>query len=573
MLLNVFSFIVTICTLFLIFAGGMVTSTQSSLSVPDWPLSYGRLMPPMVGGIFYEHGHRMIAGTVGLLTITLALLFTFKETRSWVKRAAWCAVCLVVVQAVLGGVTVLLRLPKPISILHACTAQTFLSLVTALTVWTTRTWKEGPALRVDAPRKIPLHHITTGLFAAVYIQLIIGAILRHTGYVFILHIAQALVVFTLASMTLTRLRHEPSVLRIFSRVIFAVVLLQISIGITSYLMLAHNFDVIPVPLYVPIIVSAHVVTGALILSLSAAQALLAYKTRPSGSQAVKTKLTDYVQLTKPGISFMAGVTAFAGFILGSNGSLEWSKLFHTTVGTLLISAGAGAFNMLMERDTDARMRRTQTRPLPSGRMNTGEVLFFGTLLSGSAIAYLAWSVNLLTALLATLAFSIYLYIYTPLKKVSPICTLAGAVAGALPPVIGWSAATGTVGIEALILFGIIFFWQFPHFFSLAWLYKDDYAGAGLRMLPRPSDNGWTAAISMVLNSVALLVVSILPTSIGLTGHVYQVVAFLAGLSLLIPSVAFLFDRSRLHARRVFFASLFYVPLLVVFMVLNKAASL
>jgi protoheme IX farnesyltransferase len=204
-------------------------------------------------------------------------------------------------------------------------------------------------------------------------------------------------------------------------------------------------------------------------------------------------------------------------------------------------------------------------------MRSGEVLFFGTFLSGVAVAYLAWGVNLLTAVMAALAFSIYLYIYTPLKKISPFCTLAGAVAGALPPVIGWAAATGTLGIEALVLFGIIFFWQFPHFFSLAWLYKDDYAGAGLHMLPQPADHGRTAAVSMVLNSLALLIVSVLPTVLGLTGRVYFVAAAITGLMLLVPSVYFLFDRSQQHARRIFFASLLYVPVLVVFMVLNRVS--
>jgi protoheme IX farnesyltransferase len=185
--------------------------------------------------------------------------------------------------------------------------------------------------------------------------------------------------------------------------------------------------------------------------------------------------------------------------------------------------------------------------------------------------YLAWAVNLLTAFLAGLTLSVYLYIYTPLKKVTSLCVTVGAVAGALPPVMGWTAAAGHLGIEALALFGILFFWQFPHFLSLAWLYKDDYAGAGLHMLPQPADHGRTAAVSMVLNSLALLIVSVLPTVLGLTGRVYFVAAAITGLMLLVPSVYFLFDRSQQHARRIFFASLLYVPVLVVFMVLNRVS--
>lgn len=564
-LLNIASLVVTAATLFLIFAGGMVTSTHSGLAVPDWPLSYGRLMPPMIGGIFYEHGHRMVAGTVGLLTLGLAILFARKEKRPWVRKVAWGALLLVVVQALLGGLTVLMRLPKPVSILHACVAQAFLSVLTALVVWTSRYWLSNPPPREDAAGKIPLHHITTGLFIALYIQLILGAVLRHVGHVFIFHVAGALVSFTLGSMAFTRSRRGPAVMKTLSTLIFATLWVQIAIGLVSYFILHHQFDVIPPPLYAPITISLHVVTGAFLLALSAALALFTHRTRPLVSVSIKTKLTDYVQLTKPGISIMAGITAFAGFILGSDGAVDGVKLFHTTVGTLLISAGAGAINMLLEKDIDARMRRTKTRPLPSGRMKKGEVLFFGTFLSALAVAYLAWGVNLLTAVLAGLAFSIYLYIYTPLKKISPLCTLAGAVAGALPPVIGWSAATGKVSIEAVVLFGIIFFWQFPHFFSLAWLYKDDYAEAGLQMLPRPSDHGRLAAISMVLNSLALLAVSVMPTFLGLTGPLYTTVAILCGLTLIVPSVLFLFQRTIPHARRIFLASLLYVPVLVVFM--------
>jgi protoheme IX farnesyltransferase len=532
-------------------------------------------MPPMIGGIFYEHGHRMVATTVGFLTICLALLFSRTEERRWVRRAAWGALGLVILQGVLGGLTVLLRLPKPISIVHACTAQTFLSLVTALAVWSSRFWKQTTTQRVDAPGRLPLHHITTGLFIALYVQLILGAVVRHTGHLFVFHVSGALIAFTLGAMAFTRTRRDktssaetigPS--RFFAALIFAALIIQIGLGLASYFLLAHNFMVIPVPLYVPISISLHVLTGAALLSASAALALTTYKTRPLDTPPIKTRLADYFQLTKPGISIMAGVTALAGFVLGSPGHVDVLKLINTIIGTLLMAGGAGTCNMLMERDIDARMKRTRSRPLPAGRLLPGEVFFFGTLLSLVSAAYLAWAVNLLTAVMAALAFSVYLYIYTPLKKISAFCTLAGAVAGALPMVIGWTAATNRFDAPAVALFGILFFWQFPHFFSLAWLYKDDYAEGGLHMLPRPSDQGATAAISMVLNSVALLAVSALPTVMGLTGWVYLTAAMIAGLSLLIPSVRFWFDRTRTTARQIFFASLLYVPVLVIFMVLN-----
>jgi protoheme IX farnesyltransferase len=199
-------------------------------------------------------------------------------------------------------------------------------------------------------------------------------------------------------------------------------------------------------------------------------------------------------------------------------------------------------------------------------------LFLGVLCSCSGVLYLSLAVNGLTAFFAALTLSVYLYVYTPLKKVSWLCVTVGAVAGALPPVIGWTAATGRVGIEAVVLFGILFFWQYPHFLSLAWLYKDDYARGGLHMLPDVGADratGW----HVVLHSMALLLVSIMPTFLGLTGVPYILTAFALGLSMVGLSIHFLNDPSRSNARRVFFFSLLYVPVLVVLMLLNGVAPL
>src|SRR5688572_8747178 len=178
--LHRFSVLLSASTLFLIFVGGLVTSTHSGLAVPDWPLSYGRLMPPMVGGVLFEHGHRMAAAAVGFLTVVLALAFSWKEPRAWVRRAAWGAAGLVVLQGLFGGLTVLLKLPKPVSILHACLAQTFFCLTVALAVWTSPRWAAPPPPRTEPPSSAPLHLIAAMLFASLYLQLILGAVLRHT---------------------------------------------------------------------------------------------------------------------------------------------------------------------------------------------------------------------------------------------------------------------------------------------------------------------------------------------------------------------------------------------------------
>ena len=567
-----FSLLLSIATLILIFVGGLVTSTDSGLAVPDWPLSYGQLMPPMVGGIFYEHGHRMVAAAVGFLTVLLAIFFSVKKVDRWLQRMAWIAVGLVILQGVLGGLTVLFRLPRPISILHACLAQTFFCLVVALTVWTSLFWKkESPRVK-ESKGDTALHKIAFGLFVISFFQLIFGAVLRHSGWGFTVHVANAFVVMALSAWIMIRFRKQTdnfSRLKALSFVTFFMVIFQMGLGLTTYFLMGYDFPVIPTPFSAILTITSHVGVGALILGLTVVLALATHRLKPpQTSSAPKTKISDYFELTKPGITLTAGITALAGFVLGSRGDIDFIRLMHTSLGTLFIAAGAGTLNMLIEKDVDARMKRTQKRPLPSGRMKPGEALFLGTFLSVVAILYLSWAVNFLTAFIAGLTLSVYLYVYTPLKKITAFCTTIGAIAGALPPVMGWTAATGRLGLEALVLFGILFFWQFPHFLSLAWLYKDDYLQAGLHMLPRVEDNGATTGTSIFLNSVALLIVSVLPTLMGLTGYFYLGTALLLGFWITGSSFLFLMNRSKTQARKLFFASLAYVPILVVSMVIK-----
>lgn len=567
----------SLATVFLIFVGGLVTSTDSGLAVPDWPLSYGQFMPPMIGGIFYEHGHRMVATFIGFLTICLAVLVQRKENRTWVKKAAWGALALVIVQGLLGGMTVLLRLPRPVSIAHACTAQTFLSLITALAIWTSPFWSSG-AQRTESPSRIPLHHLGTGLFATLFVQLILGAVVRHIGWGITLHIACGLLAAVLVGWIWIRSLRSPEPHRflVLTTALVITIAIQISLGFATYFILGHEFSVIPPPFWSTLLITFHVMTGAVLLALSVVYALAVHRTKPDGSPSLSTKVSDYFELTKPGISIMAGMTALAGFIIGARGNVNWFSLFHTGFGTLLVAAGACALNMVIEREVDAQMKRTQKRPLPSGRMRPGEALLAGTFLAGLGIVYLAVFVNALTAVLSALTLSIYIYVYTPLKKHTALCTAAGAVAGSLPPVMGWTAATRTIGPEAWILFGILFFWQFPHFFSLAWLYKDDYSQAGLRMLPVDraafgAGEGGMAAISMLANSVALLLISLLPSFFSMAGWFYFVAAAGLGIWITVASYFFLQERTRQKAKSVFFASLAYIPLLFLVLVLNRTA--
>lgn len=277
----------------------------------------------------------------------------------------------------------------------------------------------------------------------------------------------------------------------------------------------------------------------------------------------------YVALTKPDVTFLVVITTVAGFYLGSPGPLDWLLLLHTLAGTMLIAGGTAALNQYIEREMDAVMRRTASRPLPSGQLQPREVLVFGvgTILIGAA--WLAIAVNALACLVALATVVLYLGVYTPLKKRTTLATAVGAIPGALPPVIGWVAARGSLSLGGWVLFAILFFWQFPHFMSIAWIYRDDYARAGIRMLPVVDPKGDATFRQIVCASVILVWVSALPSVIGMAGMPYFFGALVLGMLLL--QVGLWANRSRTNARAKFLmhATVAHIPLLLAWMILDK----
>jgi protoheme IX farnesyltransferase len=276
----------------------------------------------------------------------------------------------------------------------------------------------------------------------------------------------------------------------------------------------------------------------------------------------RTRMGDFITLTKPGITVMVVITAAVGYYVASHGAFDWMLFVHMAGGTLLSSAGAAAFNMLMERKLDAKMDRTKSRPLPSGRMAPAEAAVFGGVLCAAGLVWLAVWVNPLTAALSAATMVSYLALYTPLKTKSSVCTLVGAIPGALPPVMGWAAARGSVEMGAWILFLILFFWQLPHFLALAWMYREDYARAGFPMLSVEEPTGASSGRQVVLQTLALVVVSLLPFGFQMAGDGYLVAAIVLGAAFLGFGVAFATDRSRTRASRLFLASITYLPLLL-----------
>lgn len=284
---------------------------------------------------------------------------------------------------------------------------------------------------------------------------------------------------------------------------------------------------------------------------------------------LRGKLMAYVELTKPRITFLIVLTAAAGFCLGARGGLDYFLFAHAMIGIALLSSGIAALNQYIERDLDARMRRTASRPLPTGKLAPLEAFVFGTGLTVLAEAYLALLVNPLSSLLGLFVIVGYLFMYTPLKTRTTLSTVVGAFPGAMPPLIGWAAASNDVSAGAWELFAILFLWQFPHFLAIAWMYREDYARAGIVMLPVVEPEGRITGRQIVAFTLMLLPVSLLPVLSGISGKVYFYGAIALGLLFLYSSLSAAISKSRQHARRLLLASVIYLPLLFGLMVLNQ----
>jgi heme o synthase len=283
-------------------------------------------------------------------------------------------------------------------------------------------------------------------------------------------------------------------------------------------------------------------------------------------------LFDYWELTKPEINFLIAITAAAGFWLGSPAARPhflWSQFLHMLLGTVLVASGAATLNQLIELPYDAQMRRTARRPLVSGRIAPSRALWFGVLLAFFGVVYLALSTNAFASLLAALTVFGYLFLYTPLKRVTPLCTLVGAIPGAAPPLIGWAAARGHLDPAAWVLFAIVFLWQFPHFMSIAWMYREDYARAGYLVLPSGQNANRFVIWQTVMPAAVLLPVGLILTSSDLSRFLYFGGAFAVGVIFVYYSARFAVHRTNVAARQLLLASILYLPAVFALLVLGK----
>jgi protoheme IX farnesyltransferase len=282
----------------------------------------------------------------------------------------------------------------------------------------------------------------------------------------------------------------------------------------------------------------------------------------------RSTVADYVSLTKPRLNLLVVVTSAAGYYLGAAGPADLRQMLPTVVGTALVAGGAAVLNQVYERDTDALMMRTRMRALPDGRVPQTEASIFGIVLSVVGLGMLVVWANLMATLLAVATLVVYLAIYTPMKRRTPAATFVGAIPGALPPLIGWAASHGGISAGGLTLFAIVFLWQIPHFMAIAWMYRDDYAKGGFPMLPVIEPGGQRAGRQAAVYAAILLPVSLLPSYVGISGAVYLYVALLLGLAFVGLSLGFARARTEQSARRLFFGSIAYLPLLWAAMIVD-----
>jgi protoheme IX farnesyltransferase len=607
--LHPFAIFTAASTFILLIVGGLVHGTGSSLACPDWPLCHGQFLPKMENGVLYEHSHRLVAGTVALLTCVLGVWIFLDRHRRALRPLAVAAPLMVLAQAVLGGLTVLYKLPKPITLSHLVLSMAFFSVLLVIAV-RTRPAEIDAAQAPSGRRDLRAasgswSRALVGLVClAILGQIFLGGMVRHSmaglacttlpdcfgaywppdsesAYGERLHmlhrfgaVVLAILVFVSAALVF---RRAPAghVVRRLAVAAPIIVLVQITLGVLSVTSLLHLHTVTTHLAVGALLLAAHVVMWTLMrglsMSLVAATNVSSAGDAPdappaAARQGVAAFARDVVALTKPRITLLVIITMLGGMGLAKRvhgaDDFSLSKALFALLGTALVVSGASAFNMYLERDTDALMARTRRRPLPSGRLPAGVALAAGCILGIVSVPLLLWKVNLTTGLVAALALVTYAFVYTPLKRRTTLALPIGAVPGAVPPLLGWTAVTGRVDIAGLVLFAILFLWQLPHSLAIATFRSDDYRRAGTKVLPVELGDRVTR-VHILVETILLVGVSVLPVPLGVADAFYLVSALLLGGAFLGLAAAGLRRTAGLRwARWLFAASILYLVLLM-----------
>ena len=296
-----------------------------------------------------------------------------------------------------------------------------------------------------------------------------------------------------------------------------------------------------------------------------------FAAKPANAKPARSpsRFNDFYELTKPRLNFLVLVTTVVGYFMAVQYRGDWNRLWAALIGTALTAAGASVLNQVIEREHDKLMPRTRLRPIPDGRVSPTEAILYGCVLGICGVALLAWKVNLLTASLGAFTLLSYLFVYTPMKRWTTLNTVIGAIPGAIPPVMGWTAVRGSFGPQAAVLFCILFFWQMPHFLAIAILYRRDYAAGGFKMLPVVDESLYVTGRQIVLYNAALVPITTMPTLLHMTGVIYFASALIMGLGFFSFGLICAATRERIDARKLFFASIIYLPALLAVMMLDK----
>lgn len=598
--LHPFAIFTAASTFILLIVGGLVHGTGSSLACPDWPLCHGQFLPRMENGVLYEHSHRLVAGAVALLTWVLGGWILLDKRHRALRPLAIAAPLMVVAQAVLGGLTVLYKLPKPITLSHLVLSMSFFSVLLVIAVRTRPGAHEAEAKEAALPRNHWDLRASVGLLClAILGQIFLGGMVRHSmaglacttlpdcfgaywppdsesAYGERLHmlhrygaVVVALLVFLHSALVLRRAPAGHAARRLAAAAPI-VVLVQITLGVLSVTSLLHLHTVTTHLAVGALLLATHVVMWALMPGSRWGAARLSggepVAPPASGKQGLAGFARDVVALTKPRITLLVVITMLGGMGLAKrvHGAADFSltRALFALIGTAFVVSGASALNMYLERDTDALMRRTRLRPLPAGRLEPGVALATGLLLGIASVPLLLWQVNLTTGVVAGLALVTYAFVYTPLKRRTTLALPIGAVPGAVPPLLGWTAVTGRIDTAGVVLFAILFFWQLPHSLAIATFRSEDYRRAGTKVLPVELGDRATR-IHIVVESILLVGVSVLLVPLGVANAFYLVSALLLGGAFLGFAAAGLRRTAGLRwARWLFAASILYLVLLM-----------
>lgn len=602
------SLIAVITTFILIMWGAVVHNTESSLACPDWPLCYNQFFPTMEGSILIEHGHRLLAALVGLFTIFLVVISSKERNDSPEKNHLFkmcsLALFLVIAQGVLGGITVIYRLPTIVSTSHLGLSLVFFAMLIYIhhkaysVTERFQTLSEETKTVFKNVWKPSVRHGVLFALALLYLQILLGAFMRHAGagaacglgssnallcrdfgtftlmawpnlpqaQLHMVHRIFAIVVFFFVSIFAIKSSHAfkaDKKIRWGSLTPFIFISFQVFIGIMT---VAYSMAVAPTTLHL---------AGAA-LSLGSLWKLNLYLKDAEDCFFLGNRhsfFSDIVDLTKPRLSLLVMVTVLVGTIIAPEKINFFKALFAFFLITLVV-IGSAALNCYVERDSDALMIRTKERPLPSKRMKPGTALLFGFALILIAVPLLCIFINLVTGILALIAAILYVYAYTPMKKKSATAVYVGAIPGAIPPVMGWTAVTGKIDLMAVVLFLILFIWQLPHFLAISLYHADDYSAANIKVYPNLKKGLQITKIGIFVFTLALFFVSLLPSFFSQASFIYTRAAFVFSGAFLIYAAKGFFLRQdlALHrewARNYFYGSLFYLPLLLAALIFFK----